>query len=286
MQHDFHPCQEESSRNIFHSSQDNKIIFHCYWYGTFGRKQALSIKSLLATQKSYRYEIWLWLDEEAPEANTNGKDNPYINQICEHVNIKSYSPDLAKSVLIFRKIPKAFNQQKYLAARSDSFRIWALYEYGGCYFDLDVMFLRDMGNLFMGSEFVYAWEKQAYANSAIIFMRKGSYTCKYTAKKFALMHRAQPWIIFRYSNRKLHDLKLYPCSLFDPLWYHDGEKYIFHDFEGFFRSNAVISNGTITSPVAIFPYSYCYHWHNLWDAEVEHDSPFEFCEKYFDNILK
>ena len=41
-----------------------KTIFHAYWHGTFGLKQAFSIKSLLCTQNMESIEIWLWLDSE------------------------------------------------------------------------------------------------------------------------------------------------------------------------------------------------------------------------------
>ena len=291
MQHDIHPSNygsKSSAQKAFHDSQDNTIIFHCYWYGTFGRMQALSVKSLLASQKNYRYEVWLWLDADSPDADTNDENNYYLNQVRDHVTIKSYTPELVKSFPAFKKVFYTFSADKKLAARSDDFRIWVLHEYGGCYFDLDVMFLRDMGCLFSGSEFVYAWEQQTYANSAVIFLRKGSYINEYIARKTASRQCAQPWVLFRYSDKHLYGMKLYECSLFDPLWIQndDCEEYIFHDFDGFFQKNDAVSRGKVQSPAEMFPYSYCYHWHNRWQAEIEAASPFEFCEKFFDDVLK
>ena len=277
MQHDFHPSQEgplKVSQQIFSASQDNKIIFHCYWYGTFGRMQAMSIKSLLATQKNYDYEIWLWLDSEAPDSDSNNEDNIYLNQIRDYVTIKPFNPDTIT------------NQTKNLAFRADDFRIWTLHEYGGLYFDLDVMFLRDMINLLMGSEFVYAWGNQTYANSAVIYLRRGSPVNEYIFRKTASRKAAQPWVLFNYSDKNLVGLKLYSCSLFDAIWNCEKGDYIFDTFDGFFTANNNISQQKISSPAEIFPYSYCYHWHNHWKVEIEHASPFEFCEKFFDEAIK
>ena len=250
--------------------------------------QALSVKSLLASQKNYRYEVWLWLDDDSPDASTNDETNYYLNQIRDYVTIKSYTPELMKSVPAFKKVFYAFSADKNLAFRADDFRIWVLHEYGGCYFDLDVMFVRDMGHLFSGSEFVYAWEQQTYANNAVIFLRKGSCINEYITHKTASRKCAQPWVLFNYADKHLSGIKLYACSLFDPLWIKndDCEEYIFHDFDGFFKANDAVLQKKVQSPAEMFPYSYCYHWHNRWKAEIEAASPFEFCEQFFDDFLK
>ena len=43
---------------------NDTITIHCWWNGTFGRKQFLSVKSIVATQKQYKYEINIWYGKD------------------------------------------------------------------------------------------------------------------------------------------------------------------------------------------------------------------------------
>ena len=83
-------CNNCAGKNAFEKSEERKVIFHTYWYGEFGRKQAFSIKSLIATQNSYDYEVWLWLD-----ADTYNEDeivnNKFLSELYPFIKIKRYS---------------------------------------------------------------------------------------------------------------------------------------------------------------------------------------------------
>lgn len=259
----------------FESVRNHKIIFHTYWYGRFGRKQAFSIKSLLATQLDYSFEVWLWLDEETFSDNT-AEVNPYITELIPYIKIKKYSIKECIADSIFKNIEFLFSDKKYLAFRADGFRMWALHEFGGFWFDLDIMFLRSLKLLLMQGEFVYAWEKKKYANNALIFLKKGSFTNEHLAWKIKRRLSTQPWTLFQYNDKKLKYLKLYPASLFDPLWNADDDRFAFHKFEDFFK--------TTDQEIDLqncFPFSYTYHWHNMWSAEIEEDSWFARYENYF-----
>jgi hypothetical protein len=65
-----------------------KTIFHAYWHGTFGLKQAFSIKSLLCTQNMESIEIWLWLDSENGYAQI--ESNPHLQELKGHIKILSW----------------------------------------------------------------------------------------------------------------------------------------------------------------------------------------------------
>lgn len=215
----------------------------------------------------------------------NGDDNPYIRQLKDKVIIREFSPELVKSVPEFRRMYFLFTDNKSLPYRADGFRVWVLHEYGGCYFDLDVMCIRNMSNLFMGSEFVYSWEKQIYANNAIIFLRKGSFMAEYLVKKAGRRFSTFPWTLFNYGDKYMKYMKLYECSLFDPIWDKSSGMYIFEEFGDFMKSNPAIAGGRVSIPEEMFPYSYAHHWHNRWREEIESNSPFELCERYFDAKL-
>lgn len=266
------------SSEIFEKT-NNKIIFHTYWKGEFGRKQAFSVKSLLATQVDYKYEVWLWLDSKDKKLNSSNK---YLNELRKYIVIKYYNPKENLLNHPFNKILFLFEDYSNLAFRADGFRMWALSEFGGVWFDLDIMFIRNMKEFWMGSEFVYSWEKQGYANNALIYLRKDSYTNRYLAKKVLKKHSTQPWALFNYKDKHLKELTVFPASLFDPLWGLHGEKYIINSFEEFF--DKIVDNNKI--PIDVFPYSYTYHWHNLWDREIKSKSLFSNFEKYFEKIIQ
>ena len=264
---------------LFNLLENGKIIFHCYWYGAIGRKQVASIESLLATQKNYNFEVWLWIDEETK--NLNGQENAYLESIRPLIQIKYYNPRTVKTVKDFSKVYYLFEDNKNLARRADGFRLYALHEFGGFYFDLDIMFLRDMKNLLLGPEFVYAWERQMYANNAIIYFRKNSYINEYIGKKIRRIHSTQPWALFDYKDKKLKSLRLIPATVFDPIWNNDSETFPIHRFEEFFsKTQEVEKIGEI------FPFSYAYHWHNHWNDEINESSLFAILERRNKEIIK
>lgn len=261
---------------------DEKIIFHTYWWGEFGRKQAFSIKSLFASQYTYQFEVWLWLDEDC---QIDQSDTKWLESIGHLVKIKSYSinRDVGKSALNNRKV--IFDDKKHLAFRADGFRMWALHEYGGIWFDLDIMFIRDLGEIIKLGEFIYGWEKQSYGNNALIYLRKSSPLNDYIVKKIKRTWSTQPWILFDYKDVELGELIVWPATLFDPLWKSDSQDYLFHRFQDFFVDMKKRGGGGILLET-IFPYSYVYHWHNMWSEEIEEGSPFALLEKEVDKRIK
>lgn len=261
----------KNAQKEFEMIENEKVIFHCYWYGIFGRMQAASITSLAATQVSYDYEIWLWLDEETRAANVN---NHWLEKLPKITKIMYYTPSMVKSVPCLKSVSYLFEEARSLAFRGDGFRLWALHEFGGVYFDLDVLFLRDMGHLIRGSEFVYAWERQKFSNNAIIYLRKNSWLNEYIVRKVRRIHSTQPWALFRYNDKKLRHLRLLNASTFDPIWGDDDSEYPIHSFEEFF-----VKPVSVKSLDDIFPFSYGYHWHNNWKIQIDENSLFAQLER-------
>lgn len=265
------------------SETRQKITFHAYWNGEFTEKQAFSIKSFLATQNLSFYELCLWLDE------TNGyevyQSNPLITQFEGRIRIKPFNFKKEIEGTPFEKIRAFILGQKDLPAKGDDFRIITLTKYGGVYFDLDIMFLQDMTPLLLKHEFVYAWETQPYANSALFYLRKGSFLANYIAKKFIKRKAAMPWVLFDYKDTKLGNLFCYPCHFFDPAWMGiagKGETFL-HSFEDFFTADK--SQYSIHSYREFFPHAYTYHWHNCWKTPVNENSLYALFNKEFDRII-
>ena len=266
------------------------IIAHTFWHGEIGVKQLFSIKSFLCTQPKELFELWIWLDgdEWYEKALQN---NSLMALVCSQDNrIKIKKWDLHTEIkgTIFSNISWYFQWVRPLAYMADDFRIIALYKFGGLYFDLDVMFLRDFTALVMRDEFVYAWENQPFANNAILYLRKGSYLCRQVASEMIRRKSSQPWIVFRYKRKTLASLMVYPCAFFDPLWtgYEKGMPFkAFGDFFKPFDENFP-KDGHINSYRDFFHGAYAYHWHNHWNNKVVENSYFGMFNKEFEEELK
>ena len=125
------------------------------------------------------------------------------------------------------------------------------------YADLDVCFLKDFAPLFDSGDFVYRWERQPYANSAILYSAAGG-VLKHAIKELVRQHdTVLPWYIFSLNEPLLADLRILPCEWFDPLWTNESGL----TFPDFFNGTDVAS--------AIGD-AYCHHWHNHWKA-VPHE---------------
>jgi hypothetical protein len=268
------------------SMMEEKTIFHTYWKGTFSAKQAFSIKSLLCTQNLDNVEVWLWIDGDIDDAN------PYLTELKGRIKIKQWCIDKEIIGTPFESIRSYFHtanssmSQKDLASQGDNFRILSLYKYGGVYFDLDVMFLKDFEPLLRGDEFVYAWEFQTYANSAILYLRKNSELAEYLVNKMIQKKSANPWILFNYTDKKLMRLRNYPCTFFDPLWTGYTEDMPYKEFSDFFRR---FGNAFPQKPIhthkEFFQGAFAYHWHNQWKVEEYEDSFYGVFNHEFNQIL-
>lgn len=245
--------REQSSRVL-----TEKTIFHAYWHGTFGLKQAFSIKSFLRTQ------------------NLESK-----------IKILPWNVEREIAGTPFLKIKDYINTTMNLAAKDDYFQIISLYKYGGLYFDLDVVFLKDFTPLLKGYEFVYAWECQPYGNSAILYLRKNSYITNYLAKKLLKRKAAMPWVLFDYKDKKLANLRNYPYTFFDPLWGRYCEGMPLSNFADFFKEFGDSSDekNNINSYKEFFPGAFAYHWRNSWDTKEVENSYFGLFNREFNQIL-
>ena len=263
--------------------------YHCYWYGEIGRKQVFSLKTFLCTQDLHRCKVILWLD--IFDGYENYILNPYLQEILPFIEVRLYDPfDEVKNTPWADNVDLAIQDTSYtgLVKRADAFRYLTLYNYGGVYFDLDVMFLKDLSDL-LNIEFCYAWENQPYANSAVFNLFRCSKIATYLMAKCIENLIVSPWDVFKYEDLKLSNLYVLPCAFFDPIWQGLGNgKYPISNFHDFFRPfDTDYKNSLgIQSYKAFFPGCYCYHWHNEWKTPEFENSFYGFFEKQFNEIFK
>lgn len=264
----------------------SKNVYHCFWCGDIERKQVFSIKSFLCTQNLEECRIILWLDVYS--GFENYEENPFLKPVLPFIEVKSYDPVIEVKGTPWEDFLYIPNEKRDLVRRGDAFRFLMLYKYGGTYFDLDIMFLKDLGGL-LNAEFCYAWEIQPYANSAILNLKPGSDICAYLMEKTKKVGAASPWGIFLYSDSNLKDLYVLPCAFFDPIWQGlEPDKYPFNKFPEFFApfDDEFRNKLNIRSYKEFFPGCYAYHWHNRWKSAEYEESFFGIFDKEFNELLK
>ena len=238
---------------------DKSVIFHCYWNGNLNEKHLYSVLSCYYFNALNRkHKIILWL-----ENNTPNDINKEISKYCE---IKQFSFETEKNNANF--IQKDFYYCKILSFYSDVVRYLILYNYGGCWFDLDCFFLKNFDPIFKNYEkevCVYQWENERYPNGAIFISLEPKSTKMKTNINF-IIERNKGW---GFKEAKLTynlplDMLVLPCSWFNGDWiknpYNIGTVNFFkkteqeYNFDNFFTG------------------AFCYHWHNKWNKEIQENS--------------
>lgn len=266
---------------------NNSFYFHVYWYGKLDRKQLLCIKSYLVTQNLEKTKLIIWLDY------LNGYNDNNINLIPKHDNIivKKYIPnELSKRTLFENKSFININDTKLVKYRSDLARIMFLYHYGGIYYDLDLILLKDLSPL-LHLEFCYQWSNITNrGNNALLCIKKKSNYCIEIFQKYIYYIDKQKKSFCLDFNRVIFDnsnLIQLPCSIFDPIWIlidtKSKSKYSeLTNFDNFFKkTDKTINNISDFFNGLIF----CYHWHSRNEYNIETNCYFEKIEKIIDNSV-
>lgn len=267
-----------------------KVVYHAYWHGAIGEKQALSLKSCICTQKQADTEIWLWLDVE--NGYEGYEENEYLRPLLPWLKVLPFDAGKEIQGTPYEDYGWMFCGPE-LTFRADGFRLLALYQYGGVYFDLDVLFLKPLSPVLSAGEFCYAWESQPYANNALLYLKKGGELAQRLTEKALRLETFRPWQLLVYGDRALSSYIVYPSPFFDPLWMRrPGDQGYLENFEDFFTKPVIRENPEIFAGMdftlenqPFFPGAYAHHWHNRWKTEIHPDSAFRWFEKVFDQRL-
>ena len=263
-----------------------KTVFHSYWCGEIGEKQAFSIKSCLCTQPPEAAELWLWLDRE--NGYEGYADNAYLKPLLPFIKVLPFDADEEIQGTPYEKAGWMFHGPE-LTFRADGFRLLELYKRGGVYFDLDVLFLKSLSPVLAAGEFCYTWEWQPYGNNALLYLRQGSLLNERITKKALMLETFRPWRLLVYQDRGLSSYIVYPSAFFDPLWQKRKEEpgWI-HSFEEFFTA-PVLKEGASSFTLEnqpFFPGAYAHHWHNQWKTEPAEGSVYRWFERQFDEKIR
>lgn len=255
--------------NDLSGNYDKNVIYHCYWNGKLNDKHLISIKSCYYFNIKDRQnkKIILWVENNIP--------NDINEEITKYCEIKLFS--LQEEIENTHFIEKNFYFNKAISFYSDVVRYLLLYNYGGCWFDLDIFFLRNFEPLFFYFEnevVVYQWGWSGYPNGAI-FISLEPNSVKMKKNIEFIIDRNRGWG-FQEANLYFFldiDMLVLPCSWFDAGWintpFNKPEQ-----FKYFFKTQEIeisIDN--------FYKGSFCYHWHNKWNNIIEKNSPMYYLNK-------
>ena len=239
-----------------------KVIFHCYWSGALNKLHFLSIFSCYYFNvfQNKNFKIILWVN--------NSKNNYYYRKIKKFAEVIEFDFESEIRNTVFEK-EKKFKVQKKLTHQANLIRSILLYNYGGCWFDLDIFFLRSFEPLF--DEFekdicLYQWESKNYPNNAIYISLEPK-SSNFEKNIEYIINLKKGWG-FQQANLTF-DMPLsflvLPCSWFDPDWIKkDNEK----KWDSFFQNTRKEINFN-----NFHQGSFSYHWHNRWNYKPKKNSP-------------
>lgn len=259
----------------FYLDDEEIIIYHVYWYGNITRKQILCINSYLATQDLSCTKLWVWLDH-----NTFTEKNQKLIPKHDNIIVKKYIPKQEAIGTLFEN-NKWINETNKLKFRSDLARVIFLYKYGGLYFDLDMVLLKDMKPL-LGVEFCYTWANLKHGNNGILrYFKESANILKLMQKYNSVLKKQKFYISF---NRLIFtdelDIYCFPSVMFDPVWIlFDNKlqsKYSkLNNFDDFFKTTDEDISKFFNNNI------FAYHWHSRNNYKIEKASYFEKIENLF-----
>ena len=125
-----------------------KIKFHIYTE-IKTEKELMSIKSYLATQSLEHTELVVWSDYDI-------SDNPMIQPYKKYITLNVYDPQKEAIGTPLARNKRLKNKDGLYYLQSDLARILLLYKYGGIWYDMDVILLRDFKPI-LDQEYMYMW---------------------------------------------------------------------------------------------------------------------------------
>ena len=162
-----------------------------------------------------------------------------------------------------------------------------LYKYGGLYYDLDMILLKDLMPI-LGIEFCYSWADKDFGNNGILRLMKGSDTCIQLMNKYIKILMTDRFNIMFNSQIFTQEIKIVclPSVLFDPVWILFDKKLTskyssLNNFDKFFKK----TNENVTVNTFFEGVIFAYHWHSRNNMKIELGSYFEQLEIDITKIL-
>ena len=227
-----------------------------YWYGMFSRKQHGSIMSFLVHHP--KLVVWVLLDTDTMDLNMA---NPWLESLQRTARVKV--------------IPYHTDRRRHdanLPAKADVVRYSDLFRYGGLWFDLDVIWLKNVQSLIHGKRpWSYPWGRTADAglNNAVMYSPQ-SHPAMLALLRTIDSYQRTALPVARYLVKEPFFFAQ-PLEYFDPSWDAPQGQFQCSDF--------FLARTDTPLPHVFFSRCYAYHWHGQWDAFIHEDSWFAHFER-------
>jgi len=272
----------QANKNIGNEEiKDEPTLFHCYWVGPFLPSHLLCIKSLLDTQNVDK--VYIWVPKLMDSFSTS-----HIFRKLKNVEIKEFNKEIFDKItnvsnLYKEKLYSKYmslvslslwqNPEKQYAYASDLFRFVILNVYGGVYFDMDNLFLRNVNDIKI-QRWISQWGSYLLGNACIMRLEKDHDLIEPIMK--SIPQYFYPTETFKMENP--FDITMLHGAFFDTLWRDPRgripkpENSIFIPFktcDDFFKKTNVKIDKDI-----LFKGAFTFHWHNRWKVIPEENSPY------------
>lgn len=270
----------------------NEVIFHCYWSGQLNKFHLLSIMSCYYFNvRNYKNrKIILWTDDKVEE-------NGYYAKIKKFADVKKFDMDELLKYTQFHKTHWNYHHDKnVITEKSNLVRLLLLYVYGGVWFDLDVLFLKNFSPLLSEYEnevCLYAWQPDNYTN------RRKKWVTNYPNNAIIICPQK--------NSKKLNDAILYinnlkrgfgfqrggitydlpidflvlPCYWFNPQWMRCNPDITFNKNQSWL--NPFLKTNKLYNFDNFYKGSFAYHWFSATENKYQEncimDKFYDFFEK-------
>lgn len=282
--YDFAATIKSKPATLQHPISKEKTVYHAYWRSDLapvGPKQLATLRSFFATQNPNTTVLYLW-------SNGDLSESPVIQKIQQHVGkerlqTKIYIPkELAKGSPMEGSPHLDFKDDSgYLDG--DLIRLLAIYRYGGMWFDMDSLFIRDMSPL-LEHEWLSQWD--CFLPNGFPF--NGA---------FMRFHKQSPYLC-----EMLSELASGPLPRPDTIdwggymYYRIYRRLLHHGIRPWAVLPWCFTDSMVCSPKNSMPnafieadfdkerllQTFAYHWHNQWKKEP--GSLFKFLEERHINV--
>ena len=290
---------------------DGVIYFHTFWQpikskGHHLRVMKLNILSYLATQNLKKTKLIVWsLEKLEVEDDIKSTFKQFVNAGILQFRLINLEKLCVKGVfgLRYKYCTRVTNSNFILL--SDFIRFLVLYNFGGIYFDGDVILLRDMIP-FWDQTFVYRWSFTHSYNTAVMGLQVGySKEIEYLFQILVMPAMSAKNLVDTFYPERIRDtieqvnaskiynfkdLNVYNSVLFDPAWlcFDSGmsptDNIPLCSFPGFYDFKISKADFKMEK---FFPGAFAYHLHlsNCGSCTISNQSYFYHVENYFYSII-
>ena len=235
--------------------------FHCFWKGDLSDLHLMSLKSLHETHPESHVILWT-LDSFQMQGTLSWmKIKKLLKNKIKVIQVTRDHFKEANAEILYSRFnllciapEKDPNYKHQVGYASDVIRFIVLYIYGGVWFDLDILFLRNLNSIKI-KRYVSQWGTAMCGNGALMRLEKG-HTLIYELYNKIKNVPFYPETTFQIENHL--DITILPSVFFDILWRAKEElpkNLQIKDMDDFFN----LSEWKMPQQL------YAYHWHNRWN---------------------